>query len=108
MKKADPFYILPDGEDPDSFVNSNGYDRFQELVESSTPGFEYLFSSLGANLDLSLLDDKVALAGLARPLIDRVNQARERCFVGKTWVNLRFGLIQAGAASWFETDSSKT
>jgi DNA primase len=72
-KKRIHFIFLPDGEDPDSFVNSNGYDRFQELVESSTPGFEYLFSRLGANLDLSLLDDKVALAGLARPLIDRVN-----------------------------------
>ena len=72
-KKRIHFIFLPDGEDPDSFVNSNGHDRFQELVESSTPGFEYLFSRLGANLDLSLLDDKVALAGLARPLIDRVN-----------------------------------
>ena len=77
-KKRIHFIFLPDGEDPDSFVNSNGYDRFQELVESSTPGFEYLFSSLGANLDLSLLDDKVALAGLARPLIDRVNSKLAR------------------------------
>ena len=50
----------------------------QELVESSTPGFEYLFSSLGSNLDLSLLDDKVALAGLARPLIERVNSKLAR------------------------------
>ena len=77
-KKRIHFIFLPDGEDPDSFVNSNGYHRFQELVESSTPGFEYLFSSLGANLDLSLLDDKVALAGLARPLIDRVNSKLAR------------------------------
>ena len=77
-KKRIHFIFLPDGEDPDSFVNSNGYDRFQELVESSTPGFEYLFSSLGANLDLSLLDDKVALAGLARPLIERVNSKLAR------------------------------
>ncbi len=77
-KKRIHFIFLPDGEDPDSFVNSNGYDRFKELVESSTPGFEYLFSSLGANLDLSLLDDKVALAGLARPLIDRVNSKLAR------------------------------
>ena len=77
-KKRIHFIFLPDGEDPDSFVNSNGYDRFQELIESSTPGFEYLFSRLGANLDLSLLDDKVALAGLARPLIDRVKSKLAR------------------------------
>ena len=77
-KKRIHFIFLPDGEDPDSFVHRNGYDRFQELVESSTPGFEYLFSSLGANLDLSLLDDKVALAGLARPLIERVNSKLAR------------------------------
>ena len=77
-KKRINFIFLPDGEDPDSFVHSNGYDQFQELVESSTPGFEYFFSSLGANLDLSLLDDKVALAGLARPLIDRVNSKLAR------------------------------
>ena len=77
-KKRINFIFLPDGEDPDSFVHGNGYDQFQELVGSSTPGFEYLFSSLGANLDLSLLDDKVALAGLARPLIDRVNSKLAR------------------------------
>ena len=77
-KKRINFIFLPDGEDPDSFVHSNGYDQFQELVESSTPGFEYFFSSLGANLDLSLLDDKVVLAGLARPLIDKVNSKLAR------------------------------
>ena len=77
-KKRIHFIFLPDGEDPDSFINSNGFQRFQELVQSSTPGFEYLFSSLGANLDLSLLDDKVALAGLARPLIERVNSKLAR------------------------------
>ena len=77
-KKRINFIFLPDGEDPDSFVHSNGYDQFQELVESSTPGFEYFFSSLGANLDLSLLDDKVVLAGLARPLIEKVNSKLAR------------------------------
>ena len=77
-KKRINFIFLPDGEDPDSFVYSNGYDQFQELVESSTPGFEYFFSSLGANLDLSLLDDKVVLAGLARPLIEKVNSKLAR------------------------------
>ena len=77
-KKRINFIFLPDGEDPDSFVHGNGYDQFQELVESSTPGFEYFFSSLGANLDLSLLDDKVVLAGLARPLIDKVNSKLAR------------------------------
>ena len=77
-KKRINFIFLPDGEDPDSFVHSNGYDQFQELVESSTPGFEYFFSSLGANLDLSLLDDKVVLAGLAKPLIDKVNSKLAR------------------------------
>ena len=77
-KKRIHFIFLPNGEDPDSFVNRNGSDRFLELVQSSTPGFEYLFSSLGSNLDLSLLDDKVALAGLARPLIDRVNSKLAR------------------------------
>ena len=77
-KKRINFIFLPDGEDPDSFVHSNGYDQFQELVESSTPGFEYFFSSLGANLDLSLLDDKVVLAGLARPLIAKVNSKLAR------------------------------
>ena len=77
-KKRINFIFLPDGEDPDSFVYSNGYDQFQEMVESSTPGFEYFFSSLGANLDLSLLDDKVVLAGLARPLIAKVNSKLAR------------------------------
>ena len=64
--------FLPDGEDPDTLVRSEGRDAYLTRVAGATSGIDYLFSELENGLDLSQLDDRARLASLAAPFIDRV------------------------------------
>jgi len=66
------FMFLPDGEDPDSLVNSEGKDGFLRRAAGGVSALDYLFDTLGRGLDLSMPDDQARLAHLAKPLIETV------------------------------------
>ena len=67
------FLFLPDGEDPDSYVRKLGHDDFiNQLKQQSLPLPEYLLNHLSADIDMSRMDGKAKLAGLARPLINKL------------------------------------
>lgn len=66
------FMFLPDGEDPDSLVNSEGKDGFLQRAAGGVSALDYLFDTLGKGLDLSMPDDQARLAHLAKPLIETV------------------------------------
>ncbi|MGM0632058.1 MAG: DNA primase [Pseudomonadota bacterium] len=61
------FLFLPEGEDPDTLVRSQGREAFEALVKQADSLSEYLFSHLSADLDLKRLDDRARLASLALP-----------------------------------------
>jgi len=63
------FLFLPDGEDPDSLVQSEGADAFTSRLERTSPLSDYLFSELSAQTDIESIDGRARLAELARPLI---------------------------------------
>ncbi|HGO5814615.1 TPA: DNA primase [Mannheimia haemolytica] len=67
------FIFLPDGEDPDTFVRSQGKAGFEQYVtENAKPLSDFLFDSLLADVDLSSKEGKSKLAALAVPLINRI------------------------------------
>ena len=66
------FMFLPDGEDPDSLVQSEGSQSFLGRVAGAEPAIEYLFARLGDGLDLASLDDQAKLANLVMPHIAQV------------------------------------
>lgn len=66
------FVFLPEGEDPDSFVQKQGKDAFNRQLDGAAPVIEYLFNTLAQGMNLDSLDDRARLAGLATPLIDKV------------------------------------
>ncbi|MDD0823423.1 DNA primase [Mannheimia sp. AT1] len=67
------FIFLPDGEDPDTFVRSQGKDGFEQyIVENAKSLSDFLFDSLLAGVDLSSKEGKSKLAALAVPLINRI------------------------------------
>lgn len=67
------FLFLPEGEDPDSLVRSEGPDAFQaRFVQQALPLAEYFFQQLAAEADPSTLEGKAHLATLAIPLIEKV------------------------------------
>ena len=66
------FLFLPEGEDPDSLVRSEGKDAFERRLAEATPLSEYFFDHLGEDIDLRSLDGRARLAERARPLIARL------------------------------------
>lgn len=71
------FLFLPDGEDPDSVVNSKGHDHFQNLVtnsavEASVFMFQSLEKQAQKGTDNTGTGHKARLAELAKPLISQI------------------------------------
>jgi len=66
------FLFLPEGEDPDSLVGSEGKVAFEARYASALPLSEYLVAHLTAAIDLSHADGKARFVAEARPLLERV------------------------------------
>jgi len=67
------FMFLPEGQDPDSLVRSEGQDAFRaRMVQQAQPLTDYLFRHLGEEASPDSLEGKAHLATLALPLIEQV------------------------------------
>jgi DNA primase len=66
------FLFLPDGEDPDSIVRSEGAAGFDARLQQATPLSQFFFDELGKDIRLSTLDGKARLAERARPLLAQI------------------------------------
>ncbi|RDE19880.1 DNA primase [Motiliproteus coralliicola] len=66
------FLFLPDGEDPDSMVRSEGTEAFNRRVDQALPLSEFLFDSLSDSLDLESGEGRARLSALAVPMIDKI------------------------------------
>ncbi len=65
------FIILPNGEDPDSFVRKNGKAGFVSKLQEAKSLSDFLFESLSAHLDLNSIEGRSELARTARALIQK-------------------------------------
>src|SRR3546814_19720364 len=63
------FLFLPDGEDPDSIVRSEGAAGFQARIAKATPLSEFFFAELSHDVKLTTLDGKARLAERAKPYL---------------------------------------
>jgi DNA primase len=66
------FLFLPEGEDPDTLVRSQGREAFEALVRKADSLSDYLFNHLSEDLDLQRLDDRARLASLALPQLAKL------------------------------------
>lgn len=67
------FLFLPDGEDPDSLVRSEGTDAFRARInQHAQPLADYFFQQLSEEADPRSLEGKAHLMTLAAPLIDKI------------------------------------
>ncbi|MEX6501854.1 DNA primase [Pseudomonas zhanjiangensis] len=67
------FLFLPDGEDPDSLVRSEGTEAFRaRIVQQAQPLADYFFQQLSEEADPRSLEGKAHLMTLAAPLIDKI------------------------------------
>ena len=66
------FVFLPEGHDPDSFVNENGADAFVRLLDAGLPLSQFLIQELSGQVDMETIDGRARLAEIARPLVARI------------------------------------
>jgi DNA primase len=63
------FLLLPEGEDPDSYVRSAGAEAFQARLAAAAPLSRFMVDELSDRVDLSNTDGRAKLLALARPLL---------------------------------------
>jgi len=66
------FVFLPEGHDPDSFVNEHGSGAFMEALNGGIALSDYLISELALQVDEATVDGRARLAELAKPLIAKI------------------------------------
>ena len=66
------FVFLPEGHDPDSFVNEHGSGAFMEALDGGIALSDYLISELALQVDEATVDGRARLAELAKPLIAKI------------------------------------
>ena len=70
--KSIGFLFLPDGEDPDSYVQKFGKDSFEELISQALPLSVFLFQGLSEGISLQTSEGRTRLVENAKPLLAQV------------------------------------
>jgi DNA primase len=75
------FLLLPDGEDPDSFVRKAGPEAFRALAEQAAPLSDFLVKELAQRVDFSKVDGRSRFQAIAKPLLKRLPEGLYRTAV---------------------------
>lgn len=68
------FLFLPDGQDPDTFVQTFGAEALRSQISSAQALTEFLLAELCKQTDLNTLDGRAKLAALAKPYLDQLQE----------------------------------
>lgn len=66
------FMFLPQGEDPDSLVQSEGRANFEKRIADAPALAKFLFKHLTKELDMTRVEGQAKLVTLAKPLIEQI------------------------------------
>src|SRR5690606_23087298 len=75
------FLLLPEGDDPDSFVRTNGAEAFLALADKAEPLADFLVKELAARVDLGTVDGRARFPAIAKPILTRLPQGMYRTAV---------------------------
>jgi len=64
--------LLPEGEDPDSLVRSEGLEKFQDRVLGASPLSSYFFDELSKTHMLTTMEGRASFMEQAKPLVDSI------------------------------------
>ena len=101
------FLFLPEGEDPDSLVRSEGRDTFERRLDDAVPLSRFLFDHLAAGADLGTPEGGARFVDDLRPLIERTPSGPFRHQLVMQIGDLYAARVPGGAyrrqiESWFE------
>jgi DNA primase len=75
------FLLLPEGDDPDSFVRTKGPDAFRALADKAAPLSDFLVSELSQRVDFGSVDGRSRFQAIAKPLLKRLPDGTYRAAV---------------------------
>ena len=64
--------LLPQGQDPDSLVRSEGLDKFTERIQTAQALSDYFFNHASTGLNLSEMEGRAQLIGKAKPYLEKL------------------------------------
>ncbi len=66
------FVFLPEGQDPDSYVQQNDASAFESAMDEGLALSDYLVEELAGQVDMQSVDGRARLAELAKPLVGKI------------------------------------
>lgn len=66
------FLFLPEGADPDSYINQFGKESFEQQLKQTLPLSEFLFKELCSEVNLQTSEGRAKLISDAKPLLQQV------------------------------------
>lgn len=66
------FVFLPEGHDPDSYVNEVGASGFMAALDAGIALSDFLITELSGQVDMTTVDGRARLAELAKPLMQSI------------------------------------
>src|SRR5215471_1793507 len=75
------FLLLPEGDDPDTFVRAQGADAFRALAAEAAPLSDFLVRELATRVDFATVDGRSRFEAIAKPLLKRLPEGTYRAAV---------------------------
>ncbi|MCM0081216.1 DNA primase [Geomonas sp. Red32] len=69
---------MPQGDDPDTFINREGSEAFAPFLEKAPPIFEFFYRGLAKRIDTSTVEGKVAFVNEVAPRLAKIADPVER------------------------------
>ncbi|MDP7591650.1 MAG: DNA primase [Litorilituus sp.] len=66
------FVFVPDGEDPDSLIRSQGQQAFEHILDQAMPLSKFLFEHLMSQVDMSSIEGRSALVESFQPYLAKL------------------------------------
>jgi len=66
------FVFVPDGEDPDSLIRSQGQPAFEKILDQAMPLSQFLFSKFLEDNPVNSMEEKVALIDKLQPYLQKL------------------------------------
>jgi len=66
------FVFVPDGEDPDSLIRSQGQQAFEKILDQAMPLSQFLFSKFLEDNPVNTMEEKVALIDKLQPYLQKL------------------------------------
>ena len=98
------FLFLPQGEDPDSYVRSQGKEAFEKLVEAAVPLSQFLLDELSTHADVRTPEGRAKFLQDAKPLVKQVAAPLLSLLLRKSLAE-RTGITQAELDGQFQIKS---